>query len=239
MGMIPPNTALSKPDAKPGVTKLDRMDRAIIALLGPIGRILIRSLRVTLVDAHHFTRLIADEQAFLFVIWHSQLLLAVPTAARFRITTLASPTRDGQIGARVASQLGIESITGDSRYHSLGALRRLAKRLREGHSLGLFPDGPAGPARHMKMGPLILARQSGCPLVPAAAAAGWKLESKSHWDRFVLPLPFSRVVPIVGEPVWVPEQADTEEMGRLAVLLEQRMNALGERAEAIIAPRRG
>lgn len=211
------------------VAALDRKDRIIIALLGPLGRLLVRSLRVTLVDGHHFTDLLDAGQPFIFCVWHSQLLAAVPTAGEFGIVTLASPTRDGQIGAGVAARLGIESITGDSRYGSLAALRRLVGCLRDGRPLGVFPDGPSGPARRMKAGPLFLARQSGCPLVPAAALAGWRLRLTSNWDHFDLPLPFSRVAAVIGEPLWVPKQADEEAMARLAGELERRMHALGEK----------
>jgi len=218
---------------------LNRTDRAMIALLGPLGRALIASLRVSLWDSRHVTRLRDAGQPFIFVIWHSQLLLAVSTAAEYGIVTLASPTRDGQIGAGVARRLGIESVTGDSRYQSLAALRQLARHLREGRALGLFPDGPAGPARCMKSGPLALARRSGCPLVPAAAAAGWRLELRSHWDRFLLPLPFSRVAGVIGEPLWVPRDAAAADLEHLAQGLGQRMNVLQQRACDLIARRPG
>jgi lysophospholipid acyltransferase (LPLAT)-like uncharacterized protein len=213
---------------------LDRRDQAIIAVLGPLGRLLVHSLRVTLVDGRHFTDLLDAGQPFIFCVWHSQLLASVPTAAKHRIVTLASPTRDGQIGAAVADRLGIESVTGDSRYRSLGALRRLAGSLREGRSLGVFPDGPSGPARRMKPGPLILARQTGCPLVPAAAQAGWRLRLNSRWDHFDLPWPFSRVMAVIGAPLWVPGQAGEAELARLSEDLEQRMNDLVLRARSLL-----
>ena len=205
-------------------------DRAIIALVAPLGRALIASLRVKLADSHHFTQLMDAGQPFIFVVWHSQLLLAVQTAAEKDIVTLASPTRDGQIGAEVARRLGIESVTGDSRYQSLAALRLLARHLREGRSLGLFPDGPAGPARRMKPGPLVLARLGGCPLVPVAGIAPWSLRLPSHWDHFVLPLPFSRVDGMVGEPLWVPRDAGPGDLEQLARELEMRLQALEQRA---------
>lgn len=203
-------------------------------MLGPLGHALIQSLRVELANTHYVTRLIDAGQPFIFLIWHSQLLLSVPAALRYGITGLASPTLDGQIGAGVAGRLGIDSISGDSRYRSLSALRGLAARLREGRSVGLFPDGPVGPARRLKQGPLILARRSGCPLIPTAASAAWRIGLQSHWDRFILPLPFSRVAAIAGEPVWVPGQTDDAELARLAVDLTGRMNALCEQADRLI-----
>jgi len=36
-----------------------------------------------------------------------------------------------------------------------------------------------------------------------------------------------------GEPVWVPEDADKDDFARLAEQLEQTINALQDRAEAI------
>lgn len=212
-------------------------DRAIIALVAPLGRALIASLRIRLANSHHFTQLMDAGQPFIFVVWHSQLLLAVHTAAETGIVTLASPTRDGQIGAEVARRLGIESVTGDSRYQSLAALRLLARHLREGRSLGLFPDGPTGPARHMKPGPLFLARLGGCPLVPAALFGAWSLKLSSHWDYFVLPLPFSRVEGVIGEPLWVPHDASRADLERLARELERRLQDLEQRAHDLTSRR--
>lgn len=208
-------------------------DRTLIALAAPVGRALIASLRVRLADSHHFIQLTNAGQPFIFVIWHSQLLLAVRTAAELGIVTLASPSRDGQIGAEVARRLGIESVTGDSRYQSLAALRLLARHLREGRSLGLFPDGPTGPARVMKPGPLVLARLGDCPLIPAAAYTPWSIRIPSQWDHFILPLPFSRVMCVVGEPLWIPRDANQGYLENLAGELEGRMQALEQRAREL------
>jgi lysophospholipid acyltransferase (LPLAT)-like uncharacterized protein len=48
--------------------------------------------------------------------------------------------------------------------------------------------------------------------------ARWKLEFRS-WDRFLVPLPGSRVVVAYGEPVVVPSDAD-------AALVEQKRQEL-------------
>lgn len=242
LGILEPQPTDAQQDAKPStpanhVKVLTWKDRAIIALVAPLGRALIASLRVKLTDSHHFTQLMDAGQPCIFVVWHCQLLLAVKTTAEWGIVTLASPTRDGQIGAEVARRLGIESVTGDSRYQSLAALRLLARHLREGRSLGLFPDGPAGPARRMKPGPLVLARLGGCPLVPAGGFAPWSLRLPSHWDHFILPLPFSRVIGVLGEPLWVPQDTSPGDLEILARELEMRLQALEQRAHDLNARR--
>jgi len=48
------------------------------------------------------------------------------------------------------------------------------------------------------------------------------------WDRMVIPLPFSRVVFLYGDPIWISRDENVEEA---RVRVEKAMNALAERAE--------
>ena len=51
---------------------------------------------------------------------------------------------------------------------------------------------------------------TGMPIVPVAINVGWKISVKS-WDRFQIPLPFSRCEMIYGQPIQVPrETSETE-----------------------------
>lgn len=88
------------------------------------------------------------------------------------------------------------------------AARALARRLgdlgRDGFSLVVTPDGPWGPYRIAKPGVLIVARQSGLPVLPVAVRARPALRLTRRWDRQLLPLPFSRLTMVVGDPVAVP-----------------------------------
>jgi len=89
----------------------------------------------------------------------------------------------------------------------------------------------------MKPGPLFLARLGGCPLVPVALYGPGSLRLSSHWDHFVLPLPFSRVEGVVGEPLWVPHDASRRDLERLARELELRVQALEQRAHDLTSTR--
>jgi lysophospholipid acyltransferase (LPLAT)-like uncharacterized protein len=51
-----------------------------------------------------------------------------------------------------------------------------------------------------------VAKQTGAPILPVTYNAQWKKVLRS-WDGFVVPLPFSRVVVVYGEPIYVPSGA--------------------------------
>ncbi len=87
--------------------------------------------------------------------------------------------------------------------------RALARQLGDlgaaGSSLVVTPDGPWGPYRVVKPGILLVARQSGLPILPVAVAAHPALRLARRWDRQLLPLPFSRLRLVVGDPIRLPE----------------------------------
>ena len=146
---------------------------------------------------------------------------------------LISPSVDGEIGARLARRLGGEAIRGSSTTTGARALRELYEALvQRGVSPVITPDGPRGPAFEFKPGAVLLAKLSGRPMLPMAFYASRSI--RFHWDRFVLPLPGSRIVVAIGEPRWVPRQVDTaglpaeqaEMAGRLRQAFERARQAL-------------
>jgi lysophospholipid acyltransferase (LPLAT)-like uncharacterized protein len=81
--------------------------------------------------------------------------------------------------------------------------RDMARLGREGASVVVSPDGPVGPYRRAKPGALIVARESGIPLLPWAVAVRPALRLGRRWDRHVVPLPFCRMRVVQGEPIQV------------------------------------
>ena len=205
---------------------LSRSDRTLIRLAGVAGGLLLRSLRYRLAGEEHYLRFREQGRPVIFAVWHSQLLLAIHHARLFGVTTLASPTRDGEIGARVGERLDVMSIRGDERYGPLDAYWKLAAVLKRGGDLGIFPDGPLGPARRVKPGILLLAQRYGCPIIPVGSDINWKLTLNSGWDRFVVPLPFARVRLCFGEPVFLAKDASREQRDAAAREISDQIGRL-------------
>jgi lysophospholipid acyltransferase (LPLAT)-like uncharacterized protein len=56
---------------------------------------------------------------------------------------------------------------------------------------------------------LLIAQDTGAPIYPVQAWAKRKLLMRT-WDRTLIPLPFNRLVFLLGEPVRVPRDADKD-----------------------------
>ncbi|MEX1317613.1 MAG: lysophospholipid acyltransferase family protein, partial [Synechococcaceae cyanobacterium] len=140
----------------------------------------------------------------IYALWHCHVfflpLLRLHTGRPLAV--LLSSHRDARIVGVAARMRGLELVEGSSTRGGAGAYRQLLRRLRQGQSVCITPDGPRGPAREAKPGVVQLARQSGCAVVPVGLALcrGRRLRS---WDRSVLPLPFGRAVMALGAPLYL------------------------------------
>ncbi len=72
-----------------------------------------------------------------------------------------------------------------------------------------------------------IARLSGAAILPAACAAAPR-RLLAPWDRFMIPLPFSRGVILWGEPVRVGPRDDVDAVRRS---LEETLNRLAAEAD--------
>ena len=148
----------------------------------------------------------SNKEGALLLIWHDSLL-ALPflsfLGTKRQVSILISKSRDGEIPARIARLFrGVETIRvqGSARFL---AVQESLKALSEHKLLLITPDGPRGPRRVMKPGTCFLAQKTGAKLFTMGWTASKCLSLKT-WDRFRLPLPFSKVVirivgPLPGE----------------------------------------
>jgi lysophospholipid acyltransferase (LPLAT)-like uncharacterized protein len=130
------------------------------------------------------------------VLWHNRLFLAAEIVRRYRqgrpAYALVSASQDGAWLSAFFSLAGLRTVRGSSSRLGREAATALVDVLRQGHDIGITPDGPRGPCYELKPGAVIVPRRTGAPLVLVGAEfeSAWRLRS---WDRFYVPKPFSRV----------------------------------------------
>lgn len=206
-----------------------------VPLIKGILHLLWKTCRVTVHGDEHARRLMAEGQPFIPAYWHQQHVFCAWYLLRkqregLKLGFLISPSKDGDVAARIMSDLGARVIRGSSNRTGARAIRDLYQVMaKERISPVNTADGPTGPAFRFKPGAVMLAQLTGYPVLPLAyaAASAWELSS---WDRFRIPRPFSRVCVVVGEPRYVDRKTAMHDQDDIAGELEATLNRLGEEA---------
>jgi lysophospholipid acyltransferase (LPLAT)-like uncharacterized protein len=126
-------------------------------------------------------------------LWHGHLLAALGVYRDQRATAAVSLSEDGELLANALAHLGVQTARGSSSRGALALSRALTRALKADERVVLAVDGPRGPAGQVQPGALHLSSTTGAPLVCLQVSASPAIRLRT-WDRFLIPLPFSRVV---------------------------------------------
>lgn len=174
--------------------------------------------------------LLQSEAPVVFALWHGHLLGCLYLGTIFcrakpAIVAMASPSRDGQFIGEVARGLGYLICPGSRQKGGFQALQHLVASIRQGQSAALAADGSRGPLHVTQKGVLYLARETGRPILPIAAASTRRI-TLNTWDRFEVPLPFGHTVFLVDAPLWIDSQDRGAALEKQRQNLEARLNLL-------------
>ncbi len=191
----------------------------------------IRLLRATVRFRHHGDERMREWEGegrhFILAFWHRHLLFMPYSYRGRRISVLVSQSKDGELIARTVARLGIDSSRGSSSRGGIAGMRSLLRKAAEGWDIAFTPDGPRGPLREVQPGVILAAAATGLPIQPVAIAAS-KAKLLRSWDRFVVPMPFSTVHFVYGEPLVVERRGDME---AAAAELKRRLDMAEAEAE--------
>jgi lysophospholipid acyltransferase (LPLAT)-like uncharacterized protein len=207
--------------------RLRLMRLAAWLLAGLIG-LWLRTMRIRTVSADGRQHPVDPAtQRYFYAFWHEALLAPLATGAKARV--LISTHTDGELIAGICQRLGVGVIRGSTAKAGSAALLEMIRGDDSTH-LAITPDGPRGPRRELKPGLVMVASQAGIPIVPLGIGftRAWRASS---WDRFAIPLPFTTLVGVIGEPVNIPSTLDRREMARHTEAVQTEMLRLTELAE--------
>jgi hypothetical protein len=137
------------------------------------------------------------------------VILPISWYARDReIVVMNTTAFDGQWTRKVIERLGFGTAQGSSSRGGLRGLQVMAQRIAEGYDCAFTIDGPRGPRYVAKVGPVLLARMTGAPIMVFHIGVDRGKTIEKTWDHFLLPGLFARAVLIGGNPIYVPQDAD-------------------------------
>jgi lysophospholipid acyltransferase (LPLAT)-like uncharacterized protein len=179
------------------VLKFTRMQRLLIFVVPPLAALLIRALGATLryrdLNAPGTPVGHSIPGPTIFAFWHCSLIVAAHRFRNLQIAILISRSFDGELIARTVELLGFVAVRGSSTRHATAALLGMQQAYADGHICAFTPDGPKGPARVAKPGPVQLAELAGASWIGAFHGQpdrAWQLKT---WDGFLIPRPFTTV----------------------------------------------
>ncbi|HVO26288.1 MAG TPA: lysophospholipid acyltransferase family protein [Candidatus Margulisiibacteriota bacterium] len=212
------------------------IDPIIPRLISGTLWLIAKTVRIEYVNADDlFARWARGEQMIL-AFWHNRVVM-MPIAYQGRgrkLCIMNSQHRDGEIATRALERWGIRSVRGSATRGGAAGFLQLVNAFRDGYDLAVVPDGPRGPRYVVKRGVIHLGKATGAPIIPVTYAAA-RRRQLHNWDRFIIPLPFSRIVYVVGEPLRVPRDIGEEEAEVLRLELEGRLNTITAVADARVA----
>jgi lysophospholipid acyltransferase (LPLAT)-like uncharacterized protein len=177
----------------------------------------------------------------IFGFWHGQHFLTpfIRNKPTHRAKVLISLHRDGEFNAIAAERLGIGTIRGSgdhgSAFHrkgGVGAFKEMVHALDENYNVALTADVPKR-SRVVGLGIIMLARESGRPIVPFAMATS-RYVQLDNWDRTTINLPFGRGALVCVGEVYVPRDADKATMEEYRLKVEGMLNEATRRAYALV-----
>lgn len=212
--LAPRITEALQPDASQSdlINEVRGWRRALLWCLATLLRAWVRTLRFE-VDAATLALLTKSDEPVAVVLWHNRLFLSPEFFRRYRtqrrVYGLVSASKDGAWLAAFYRMIGIYPVRGSSSNLGREAARVLIDKMREGHDIGITPDGPRGPMYVVEPGVLVVTRRLNAPMVLMGAEFGPAKRLRS-WDRFYIPAPFTKIK--MRSAVLPPVKADGEKV---------------------------
>ena len=192
------------------------------------------SCRFTVVEKDAIRPLFEPGHPAIGTLWHASLIYTLFCFRRHPGVIMVSGSSDGEWVARSLNSWGQIPVRGSRHKGGLPAIKEMAGIMRQqGCNAGIVADGSKGPARIAQKGAVVLARETGVPMVPTGLAARPAFRFNS-WDRTILPFPGSKVVMVYGRPISVPPDARGVRIEEFRRNLEDSLNEATRLAEEII-----
>lgn len=188
--------------------------------------------RVQLIEHPDMKKIVENKEPLIFAHWHRDELAIVQFVTHYRIATMTSTSKDGQLIDYVIKKLGGNTSKGSSTRGGSSALLGLTRLVEEGYRASMAVDGPKGPIFQAKPGVFELSRLSHAWIAPTGVACSSEFVFKKSWNKARLPKPFAKVVVSFGKLTRI-DQQDPRHPG-LAFELGQEINHACQQSEALM-----
>lgn len=234
MAEVNPKSEIQNPKSGVVVAHKPRWhQRAAAWLVFALIRTMSATLRYRWNDRSGYIKASVPPGPAIYCVWHNRLALCMPAYFSYvkkhnrtpGMAAMVSASKDGGFLTGILECFNVQPVRGSSSRRGPQALLELTTWAERGYDLAITPDGPRGPLYVVQDGVMSLAQLTGLPIVPVSYHVNWKIRLNS-WDRFQIPLPFSRCEMNYERPIRVPREATDAEREQLRQQLETELRAI-------------
>ena len=188
----------------------------------------LRSKNMNEEEENHFMNLTGP---YILTLWHGRIFYLFYYLRRHPdYFLLISPSEDGDLLARLARLMGYSVIRGSTYKKAVSAARSLIKVLRRNQRIIIIADGSRGPRCVAQPGSVQLAGITGAPIFPMTFGTKNKVVLNS-WDKFVIPLPFTRCTLNFSSPISLPPKSSEQIIEEKRLELENALNRINKASD--------
>jgi len=159
----------------------------------------------------------------IIIFWHHLMLPSWKLFQNIKAYAVVSSSKDGELLVSLLKKWRFDFIRGSSNQGGKDVMQNIVSKSRN-HIILMTPDGPKGPRMKMKHGAVIAAYRSNSPLFYLNVNIRKKIIFKKSWDKFELPLPFSKIDIKISKCNEFHSNMQNNELDELINIIEGKMN---------------
>lgn len=193
-----------------------------------VYKLLSSTWRVRIIEPVFLQACLENKTPVIFAHWHGDEIPLLSLVRKYRIATITSTSKDGEMIDTFIRLSGGMTSRGSSTRGAVNALKGIVRLARQGYNTSFAVDGPKGPIYQIKPGVFELSRliaDRGGYIFCAGVACDRKWVFEKSWNKAFLPKPFARLTIFWAEslnPVTKVEDPRSEELAqKMSVAMHQ------------------
>ena len=196
-----------------------------------------RTCRFTISGLDQIEKYLVNGTSVIITSWHGMTMMVLGLIRRYfdmsNVAIFFPDDSSGEALAEFAKKYGAEptlvNLEGDPSLKMSRNLLDVIRKIKSGKNSLIHPDGPKGPAYIVKPGLTAIAKMTGAAIIPLGCYCRHAYHIP-RWDRYTLPLPFSKVHIQIGPPLTVAK--DVKDLSEINHYLENLLNRIYFQAAA-------
>ena len=193
-------------------------------------RAIVWTWKIELHEPERLKEHVKNQTSFLLAHFHGDEAALLYLAGRYRLSTMISTSKDGELMNTVYKLLGGKTSRGSSTRGGVSALKGLIVLSKKGSSCNISVDGPKGPIYEVKPGVFELSRILKTEIFAGGAYCESAWQFPRAWNKAYFPKPFAKVVIVWTGPLGPITKTEDPRSPELAKALQNQLFAARQQA---------